>query len=265
MLIALYDVIPPLAPYVRSICIMQHKLVPDNLQSFRVLPDTCTELFIPINHSPLAHIRVENTCTYTTDSVCISRMSKYMDVEMCKGSYCIAVCFHAGAFQHFTQNHATELADNIVVLQKLWHDFNFLQDRINNADTDTERIAALQEYLLQKLKSYAHRNNIVKACMERIADVEGILTVKDLVDYTGYSQRQLARYFDKYIGLSPKEFIKINRFMLSLEYIRNMQADSLTDIAYKTGYYDQAHYIHECKQYAGMTPGQILSSGNILY
>lgn len=261
----LYDVIPELTPYIRSICIMQYKAVPDSLQSFRVLPDTCTELFVSINNSPLAYIGVAGCYTYTTDSVCISRMSKYMDVEMCENSYCIAVCFYAGTLQHFVQHHAIELADHIVSLQKMWADFNSLENLINRAATDTQRVTALQEYLLQKLQSHAHRNMIVKACMERITEAEGILTVKDLVDYTGYSHRQLSRYFDKYVGLSPKEFIRVNRFMLSLEYVKTRSTDNLTDIAYRAGYYDQSHYIHECKQYAGMTPGQILSSGNILY
>jgi len=262
---ALYDVIPELTPYIRSICIMQYKAVPNSLQSFRVLPDTCTELFVSINNSPLAHIGVAGCYTYTADSVCISRMSKYMDVEMCESSYCIAVCFYAGSLQHFVQNHATELADNIVSIHKIWADFNSLENLINRAATDTQRVAALQEYLLQKLQSYAHSNNIVKACINRISQTGGIISVTELADYTGYSQKQLSRYFDKYVGLSPKEFIRINRFMLSLEYVKTRATDNLTDIAYRAGYYDQSHYIHECKQYAGMTPGQILSSGNILY
>ncbi|MDX2048027.1 MAG: hypothetical protein SFU87_14650 [Chitinophagaceae bacterium] len=39
----------------------------------------------------------------------------------------------------------------------------------------------------------------------------------------------------------------------------------LTEIAYESDYYDQAHYIHDCREYSGYTPGQLIAANNCLY
>jgi AraC-like DNA-binding protein len=69
----------------------------------------------------------------------------------------------------------------------------------------------------------------------------------------------------KIVGFSPKEFARITKFIHSLTHLKKYPAMSLTEIAYESGYYDQAHYIHDCRAYSGYTPGQLHAAADCLY
>jgi AraC-like DNA-binding protein len=66
------------------------------------------------------------------------------------------------------------------------------------------------------------------------------------------------------MGLSPKEYLRVSRFLHSLEVLKKDNSH-LTGVAYESGYYDQAHFIHEYKVFSGLTPGELKMTGNILY
>lgn len=70
------------------------------------------------------------------------------------------------------------------------------------------------------------------------------------------SERTLERYFNLYIGTSPKKYVRLVQFRRTLHDLWAQQPSSLTDIAVKHGYYDQSHFIKSFKQYTGVTPSQ---------
>lgn len=57
----------------------------------------------------------------------------------------------------------------------------------------------------------------------------------------------------------------MNRFLYSLKVLKADPQLSLTEVAYESGYYDQAHFIHECHKYAGVTPAELLVCKSILF
>jgi AraC-like DNA-binding protein len=40
---------------------------------------------------------------------------------------------------------------------------------------------------------------------------------------------------------------------------------SFTEIAFDSGYYDQAHFIHDFNGFSGMTPTDYMASSNVVY
>ncbi len=63
-----------------------------------------------------------------------------------------------------------------------------------------------------------------------------------------YSARQRRRLYQQQIGLSPKQVERIVRFQKALQSMRT------TGIITFDGYYDQAHFIREFREFTGMTP-----------
>ncbi|WP_224248131.1 helix-turn-helix domain-containing protein [Hyalangium gracile] len=68
------------------------------------------------------------------------------------------------------------------------------------------------------------------------------------------SRRQLERWFQSYVGHSPKRLVTLQRIQTSLHAAQTGTGDPLD------GYSDQAHRIRSWRQYLGVTPGQYARS-----
>ncbi|AYL98126.1 helix-turn-helix transcriptional regulator [Mucilaginibacter celer] len=71
--------------------------------------------------------------------------------------------------------------------------------------------------------------------------------------------RYLHKLVNQYTGLSPTAYHKINRFQHSLKLI-SKGSQSLTAIAYSSGYFDQSHFIRDFKSFTGITPSAYLDN-----
>jgi AraC-like DNA-binding protein len=60
------------------------------------------------------------------------------------------------------------------------------------------------------------------------------------------------------VGMPPKLFARIVRFDAALDMLRR-RAGSWAAIANGCGYYDQAHFIREFHEFAGVTPTQFVA------
>ncbi len=227
----------------------------------RVLPDTCAELFINYTEAPLAIIDNE----LHRRSVVTFRMSRPMDVQMRKGTGCLAVCFYPGMAYRFFHLSMHELTDTTAALADIWKDMAAeIEEKLANAPDNAVRVAVVQHYLARQL-TIGQDDKQVARCLYQAQLSSGPLSVKQLTENTGISQRHLSRRFQQCIGLSPKEYLRVNRFVRSLQHLKNYPVRSLTDIAYESGYYDQAHFIRDYRDFTGHTPGAVAQSQHILY
>ncbi|MHA4846178.1 helix-turn-helix domain-containing protein [Flavitalea antarctica] len=156
-------------------------------------------------------------------------------------------------------------SDTTTALDDIWKGVaSEIEDKLANASTNDTRVAVIQQYLVRQL-AQSRDDSQVAWCL-KYAKASGLIpSVKQLTDKTGLSQRHLSRRFQESIGLSPKEYLGVSRFIRSLQHLKRYPAHSLTDIAYESGYYDQAHFIRDYKVYAGHTPKQLALSKHILY
>lgn len=255
-----YDILPELQPYVQLICTMDCDHDADT-RHIRVLPDTRVELFINYSESPVATIGSE----LYRNSIVTFRMSKPMEVQMRKGAGCLAVCFHPGMAYRFFSLPMHLFTDTTTDLLDLWQlQATELEDRVAAAPDNTARVAITQAFLLRHL-ALSQADEPVNFCLQAARHTRGMAKVTELAGKTGLSQRQLARRFQQAVGLPLKEYLRTTRFVQSLQYLKLYPTRSLTDVAYESGYYDQSHFIHDCREYAGCTPGDLIQSPNILY
>lgn len=77
---------------------------------------------------------------------------------------------------------------------------------------------------------------------------------KQLANEIGISTRQLRRLSHLYLGISPKEFLKVQRFQKTLHLLNTQQHAS----PWLDYYFDQSHFIREFKALSGATPGQFM-------
>lgn len=227
----------------------------------RVLPDTCVELFLNYTSGPVAVI---DKVLYNR-SIISFRMSRAVDVQMRKGSGCLAICFYPGMAYPFFHRPMHLFKDATINLSGLWNEMTSeLEEKLANLSDNEARVAMVQEFLLRQLV-LDKQDLQVAYCLNQAQLSGGTISVGKLAHETGISQRQLSRRFQQSIGLSPKEYLGVCRFVSSLRYLTKYPQISLTEVAYLSGYYDQAHFIRDYKVYTGHPPGEVVTAKHILF
>lgn len=261
MLFNIHSVIPELQPYIKVISSIE--LSKSDQFSFRVLPDACTEIFITYKNKSIATVKCRNEFS-SGGSFVTSRMTTFMDVVMKPDSGCIAICFYPGKAHHFFSFPMSELADKTICIHELWSSSYQLENSVDSCSDNDERAEVIQHFILSLLRK-SLINETFNHCLWQINFHRGLLSVNELAKDVNISQRQLSRQFNKYAGLSPKEFSRVNRFISALSNIKKNATDNLTGIAYESGYYDQSHFIHEFKEFTGVSPKELIAAQDIIY
>ncbi len=227
----------------------------------QVLPDTCVELFVNYTSTPVAIIGHE----LHKRSIVTARMSRSMEVQMRKGAGCLAICFYPGMAYPFFRLPMQVLSDTTVTLSNLWSGTVMeMEDKLANASDNNVRVVIAQKYLLQQL-ALGEQDLQLTYWLRLMQRSGGSISATDIANDTGLSRRHLSRKFQQYMGLSPKTYLGVCRFMRSLHSLKKYPALSLTQVAYESGYYDQAHFNRDYKMYTGHTPGEVLRAQYIVY
>ena len=149
-----------------------------NTSSFRVLPDTCVELFV--NYEGLRQTVTAGGALKQPNCFIVSRMSRYMDVQDHGRSSFISVCFHPGAAAHFFPVAMHEVSDTVVDLGDLWKNAAAeMEERVSLAMNNHERVAIIQEYLSLQLEQIKKADTAVEHWLWQVNFFKGQLTVED--------------------------------------------------------------------------------------
>jgi transcriptional regulator GlxA family with amidase domain len=114
----------------------------------------------------------------------------------------------------------------------------------------------MESFLLTRLNSQEGIDALSKSSVELLLRTNGQMSIDDLAGKLSTNRRQLERRFSSAIGLSPKQLAKIIRLQTTLRLMEQKQFTSLTSLAYENGYFDQAHFVKDFREFTGMSPRQ---------
>jgi transcriptional regulator GlxA family with amidase domain len=75
--------------------------------------------------------------------------------------------------------------------------------------------------------------------------------------------KHLGSLFRAHVGLTPKAYARVFRFRRSVDLVQKGARLDWARVAMACGYYDQAHFNREFREFAGMTPGEFASAGSV--
>ncbi len=150
-----------------------------------------------------------------------------------------------------------ELTGQPVELTDLWGQaFRDCQERIRASHSPHTQLNVVRSFLNSQLLNRDIR--LTQQLTLTIANKTASASVRQLCQQTGYSERQLQRLFDNQVGMSPRTFIRVSRFQKATALFARYQLRklpfTLLSVALDAGYYDQAHFIRDCRQFTGRTP-----------
>lgn len=126
--------------------------------------------------------------------------------------------------------------------------------------TVPEKVRVIEDFLTGRFSpAPRHDHRLVSGAVDLIRQYRGKLSATILADKLACTTKSLERKFAAYIGKTPKQYIKLVRFQEILTDFSRNKGINLSEYAYRNGYFDQAHFTHDFKQYTGYTPGEFIS------
>lgn len=130
-------------------------------------------------------------------------------------------------------------------------------DEVMHARSFAERAAATDRFLLRRLGRAPSRCDLVAAAIARLDRSGGRMDrVSALAADLACSDRTLRRRFRDELGLSVKTFTRITRFQRAHAFLHGTPGANWAGAVARFGYVDQAHLIHDYREFAGTTPAR---------
>lgn len=164
--------------------------------------------------------------------------------EIPPGGRLVGVRFRPGLAAPALGVPADAIRDGRVPLRELWGpEADALAEQLADAD---DPHAALIAAVADHVRRAGPADPGIPAL---VAEMTGGSSIKEAAAGLGLSERQLRRRSLAAFGYGPKTLQRILRFQRALHLVR--AGRSLADVAYETGYADQAHLSHEVRDLAG--------------
>lgn len=103
-------------------------------------------------------------------------------------------------------------------------------------------------------KSISVLNTTVAASIEQIEHSSGTIRVSDIYQALNVSKSKLEQHFNKEVGMTPKEYCKIEKINYFINSYKLNEGQNLTELTYKCGYYDQSHLIKDFRYFLEISP-----------
>ena len=155
-----------------------------------------------------------------------------------------------------------------VLTAKTYGDVGLLQlDSIFKRGNNAKEIARLIDAFFlghlphQEDGNYARLRKVIAACDE----AKGNITAAQMAGVACLGERQFLRVFKTYVGIPPKQFIRLRRFHRTIQLMQQIahtgESIDLMSIALKHGYYDLSHMAMEFQQMGCVSPSHFRALG----
>jgi AraC-like DNA-binding protein len=131
-----------------------------------------------------------------------------------------------------------------------------LLGRIQRAGTMPARIAIFDAFFSERLLNRTLDPRLSTA-LHQVFALQGDISIAALAKRSGTHARTLGRLFERWVGLSPKRFVRVVRLQAALRALG--RAGNWARVAADLGYHDQPHFIHDVRELFGTTPGQLVA------
>lgn len=234
------------------------KAVPAQKQ--RILPDGCMEMIF--HHADL-YLQYSNTNSSFVQPRCfvIGQLTQPLEIEATGITGIFSVRFHPDGFLPFATLPIKCFENTALPLQELFGQQGMeVEQAILGAQNTRQRIAVIEAFLINQMGRPEAIDRTVKAIVATILSTKGHARIAELSQSNKINRRQLERRFSETIGLSPKQLAKTIRLQAAMKRLLSGTYTSLTELAYESEYYDQAHFIKDFKAFTGHTPKTFFSN-----
>lgn len=231
--------------------------------SQRIIPNGLIEVMF--HYGDRLNEKRDNKLQKQPQVIISGQQTGFYDIIQTGKTAFVAVLFKPHAAKLFFDIPLNKLANqNLDIDHVSKNNAGFIPEQLVAANSQQHKIQIIEHFLFQCLNDkYLYNFDRLTHSIDIIHRNKGLVRVKDLAGDACLSEKQYYRIFLDYVGVSPKQFLKIIRLQNTFYQIQINSTKNLTDLAYLCGYFDQAHFIHDFKSLTGYTPKKCIETGEI--
>ena len=236
----------------------------NNSERQRIIPDGCIEMAFILGDD-IKRYTSKDEFILQPRAMVLGQTIEPFYIEPTGFVNTFAIRFYPYGFANFVTMPIKDLANKETPIELLFGAYTAkeLEQKIIHATDTKQRIEIIENFLLEKLNDKITIDNIVKQTVEALLSSNGTESITTILKEDLSKRRQLERNFKKQIGISPKQLGKVIRLQTALKMLLNKKKDNLTNIAYESEYFDQAHFIKDFKEFTGINPKEFLGNENM--
>lgn len=167
----------------------------------------------------------------------------------------VGLALRAGTAFPWVKEPLARFVDRAVPLRSVWRrDLGEAERSILCAGSDLEASAVAEDWVRRWRPVLDRDSSLAARLIERVSRDRSMCRVEALVRSSGLSERSLQRLFHRCVGISPKAVIRRIRLVEAAGALERRTEGSLTELALRLGYFDQAHFIRDFKAVVGVAP-----------
>lgn len=174
----------------------------------------------------------------------------------------MGVVFRPGAAASFFRERMDALVNRCVNLEDLaGSEAGYLRERLLEAGTASRRLRTLLNWLARRCSAAHAIPTCVTHALAALEHRPAMATLVSTARELGVSSRSLGEQFRHHVGMTPKRYLRVQRFHRVVARASAISERDWADIALECGYFDQAHLSHEFREFCAMSPTEFARQG----
>lgn len=253
----------PLNQFIDHFTYFKYKSVSHNIDRF--LPDGNIEVVIDLTDYPkFIYDNDSLTQIQECNDVWISGIrTKCIYIPSRRNSEMFVIYFRKGMTYPFVQILLSEITDRVIPGEIiLSRSIRILRDALLFINSIEQKFLFAERHLFKVYGKVLTPNPFIAFAVSQILKSPQRLTIEEISNKVGYSQKHLIYIFKQHVGVTPKSFLRIIRFQRAILEIEKLGTINWAQLALECGYYDQAHFIADFKNFSGLTPAEYIKQKN---
>ena len=223
----------------------------------RILPNGSTEVMV--NLGP-PHTMVTHVGTSVWERAWFSGLhDRAIVIESLHGTHLVSARLHPlGALRLFGPDAARSVNAVTDLERLLGPPARELRTLLLGAESTEERFARLERFLVPRLSLGTVPSTVVFEAARLIEQAHGNLRIASLHAGLGVSRKRLWLRFARELGMSPKAYAQIQRFVWTLARLRESTSVEWPRLAVAAGDSDQSHLVRDFRRVASASPTEFL-------
>lgn len=156
---------------------------------------------------------------------------------------------------------AAELSGAIIDMEDIWPQrTRYLIEGMEQCSSIEERSNLLENFFRNNRQHPSAGHPLVRAVLADL-HCSPATSIHEIARHHRVSRRHLTRLFSQHVGLSPKTMGRLYRLKHIKSLLQQDRHTNLDHLSHRLGYYDQAHFIKDFRNYFGASPARYLENG----